>query len=744
MADASLAEAFEHHRAGRLRDAERIYRAVLSGAPANAAALHHLALVEAAQGRLAEADELMSRSVALAPGNADWTFNLGRLAALRGELERARDLFQRVADGEPENVDALIALGSVLLQLRKPDEAKRWLERAAALAPARPDLLTTRGLVAQDTGAPADAERLCREAIRRAPQWPDAHTNLGYVLRRQGRHADAEVACREALAVDPNHADALVNLGLVCQSLKRPDDAIETFGRALKVRPASIEARYGLGASLIAVGRLAEGRPVLEALCAEQPRNWNVRWANLIGLPIVYRSDDEIAGELRRFSDELGRLERDVEAHLATDAAEMAAALTLGTAFHLHYAGGDVRDLQDRYGKLIGRIAAAAYPEHAERALSRPPTAGRRLRVGFASSFLHHHSMMKTHGCWISDLPRDRFEVIVFQLGGPSDWRTEQLKAGTTWIDCAALDQRALVARIAAERLDAMIWPDIGMDPQVQVPAALRLAPLQAVGIGHPVTTGFRTLDAFLSSDAMEGPDGERHYTEPLVRLPNLSVSYPWPPDAVGDAPADMRRLRSQGRVVFLCAQSLFKLIPAQDDVFARILAGTPDSVLVLISHSASAVTDVIRGRVAERLRARGVGEDRVVFLPRLSQSDFLAANRAADIVLDSFGWSGFNSTMEALAMGAPVVTCPGATVRARHAYGVLRMAGLDDLVAATPDEYVALAVRLGRDPALRQEMAAAVSARRSRVFGDGTAVAAFAEWIDSGVRRRERDHERR
>jgi predicted O-linked N-acetylglucosamine transferase (SPINDLY family) len=159
-----------------------------------------------------------------------------------------------------------------------------------------------------------------------------------------------------------------------------------------------------------------------------------------------------------------------------------------------------------------------------------------------------------------------------------------------------------------------------------------------------------------------------------------------------------------------------------------------PDAALVFISHGATAVTDAIRERLTARLRAHGVADDRLVFLPRLSQEDFLAANRDADVVLDSFGWSGFNSTMEAIAMGAPVVTCPGETVRARHAYGVLRMAGLDELIARDPDDYVAVAARLGRDARLRDEVRARVQERAPRAFADSASIAALSEWLECTV----------
>jgi predicted O-linked N-acetylglucosamine transferase (SPINDLY family) len=129
-------------------------------------------------------------------------------------------------------------------------------------------------------------------------------------------------------------------------------------------------------------------------------------------------------------------------------------------------------------------------------------------------------------------------------------------------------------------------------------------------------------------------------------------------------------------------------------------------------------------------LAARGVADDRIVFLPRLSEASFLAVNRAADVVLDSFGWSGFNSTLEALAMGTPVVAKPGDTMRAHHSYGILSMAGLDELIAGDEDAYVALAVQLGTDAAFRERMRALVRERADRLFDDSKPVAALADWI--------------
>jgi protein O-GlcNAc transferase len=735
--DAALHDAFALHRAGKIPEAEAIYRAILERVPEHPEALHHLGLIEAERGRLDEADRLMTLSDRLKPGDPDWRFNLGRLAALRGDLPRSRDLFASVLAQEPGNIDAAISLGSALLQLGHLPSARAQLDAALRRAPDRPDALTVLGLTEAATGNLAEAERLCREAARRAPEWADARGNLGHVLRTLGRDAEAAAECRQALALQPGHVEALVNLGMIAYDRRALDEARDCFERALRARPGHTEARFGLAEALIADGRVSEGRAVLADLVRENPRNWRARWASLVSFPIVYANQNEIDAERRRFADALDHFAANVESHLADDAAAMAAAVGFSTNFHLHYSGGDVRPLQERYGRLIGRIAEAAYPMHAQPLPAR--RAEGKIRVGFASSFFHRHSVMKSHGCWIADLPRDRFEVVLFHLGGPIDDTTEAIRSAARWIACGALTQAQLIDRLTAESLDALIWLDIGMDAKVQIPAALRLARLQATGFGHPVTSGLTTIDAYLTGELMEPAGGEAHYTEALVRLPNLSVSYAQPRLAVGaDAgpvPEVIQRLKNDGRVVYLCAQSLFKLTPTQDDLIARIAEAVPNAAFAFIAHPSSRATEVLRGRLARRLKAQGIApEGRMVFLPRLSEAAFLAANRAVDVVLDSSEWSGFNSTLEALATGTPVVAMPGATMRAHHSHGILTMAGLNELIAADADGYVALAVRLGRDPDFRERMGRAVEERRGRVFDDLKPVAALADWLEHAV----------
>ena len=147
----------------------------------------------------------------------------------------------------------------------------------------------------------------------------------------------------------------------------------------------------------------------------------------------------------------------------------------------------------------------------------------------------------------------------------------------------------------------------------------------------------------------------------------------------------------------FWSGQSLFKYLPEFDDVFVRIAIAAPRSHFVFIRHRSSPnVTEVFQGRLDRAFAAHGLSSaDHCVFVDKLSQSEFVAAQGLCDVFLDSVGWSGCNSTLESLANDLPIVTMPGEQMRGRHSAAILQMMGVTDTIAQTLDDYVAMAARL-------------------------------------------------
>ena len=288
---------------------------------------------------------------------------------------------------------------------------------------------------------------------------------------------------------------------------------------------------------------------------------------------------------------------------------------------------------------------------------------------------------------------------------------------------------------IIADRPQILLYPEIGMDDVSCRLAAERLAPLQCVAWGHPETSGFQTIDAFLSSELMEPNDAQSHYTERLVALPNLGIYYE--PEKLKAAACSRAALGLRDdAVVFWCGQALYKYLPQHDDVFVRIAKATKSCQFVFIGFAKSqALTDRIRARLVKAFANAGLdGEQYCVFLDPMPQAGFLGTIRTADIVLDSIGWSGGKSTLDALAEAPVIVTHAGPLMRGRHTAAILTQIGVTDTIASTLDDYVAIAVRLAHDPARRAEFRARIAAGRHRVIGDTTPIRAMEAFFTSAL----------
>jgi protein O-GlcNAc transferase len=363
----------------------------------------------------------------------------------------------------------------------------------------------------------------------------------------------------------------------------------------------------------------------------------------------------------------------------------------------------------------------------------RPPRAqsdagAGRVRIGFASHFFRVHTIARLFEGLIAELSRARFHVTLFATPSPPDATRAALIAAADEFVEIPLDLAAARQRIAECALDVLVYPDIGMSPLTYFLAFARLAPVQCVSWGHPDTTGIANLDYFLSCDAMEPPGAEAHYTETLVRLPGPTVHYQRPRFAA--------RLKDRAELgldpaahLYVCPQSLFKFHPDFDAVLVEILERDPAGRLVLIRGAHAHIDDLLIGRLAP------VAE-RIVLLPILNRTDFVALLAASDVMLDPLHYSGGNTSLEAFAVATPIVTWPGAFMRGRHTYGFYKLMGLDDCVARDHADYVAIAVRLGTDPAWRAEVSGRILAANGVLYENAATVRAIEDFLVGAVAR--------
>ncbi len=249
-----LTEALAHHQAGRLGDAEALYRKLLRTRPNHPQALHLLGVLASQMGHHAEAIGLIRRAIAGEPGVAAFHSNLANALWHERDLPGAEASSRRALALDPDLPEAHLNLGNALWAQGRPEEAAAAYRAAVARRPDSLDAYNNLGAVLRDLGRLDEAAAALEYALALDPDFADAHNNLGVIRRAQGRTADAILHYRRALSVDPDDTDALCNLGAALKDTGDVDGAVDALDRAVARRPDFAEAHNNLGTARQAQG----------------------------------------------------------------------------------------------------------------------------------------------------------------------------------------------------------------------------------------------------------------------------------------------------------------------------------------------------------------------------------------------------------------------------------------------------------------------------------------------------------
>jgi CRISPR-associated protein Csy1 len=644
---------------------------------------------------------------------------------LRAEAHEAlRDFPKAIADVReavgrvPHDARLRNRLGILLVDHGEIPGAIEAFAAAVALDASHSRAWNNLGNALRTAGRLTEARAALQHAVRIQPDYAVAWGNLGIVQRDLGSDSEAEASLRRALSFAPDNRPFVVVLAGMLRAQGRIDEAAELFGRAAGL------AKPDAAVLVLLAGTLAErddldgaGRTYRAARVAA-PRSLRAALGDALTLPMIYRDVSDLKRFRSRFDRGLRRLESDIEMLVRGRRFREVIDDLRWTNFLLAYQGEDDRRLQERFAGVLHRAIAAVGPEWIE--VPRRSVRGPRTKVGFASAFFNDGTVGRYFRAWIATLDRDRFEVYVYHLRRDV---TPFLREIAPHVDhvrtfADALTPSAIAPVVKGDGLDVLVYPELGMDGIAFALAALRLAPEQCAGWGHPVTTGHPTIDVFFSCAEMEPPGAAAHYAERLIMLPGIGTNYACPPDP---AHATRRSLGLPEEVpLFLCPQSLFKIHPENDELLARVLVACPRARLVVFEGRHPALTAKFRERIAGSFERAAPGlDDRLILLPQCDHESYLRVNLACDAMLDTLHWSGGNTTLDAIASGLPVVTLPGRFMRGRQSAAMLRLVGVGELVARDDDHYVRIAQRLSEDAAWRDELRVRIRDGLGGVFGD-------------------------
>ena len=525
--------------------------------------------------------------------------------------------------------------------------------------------------------------------------------DLGLKLWLEGVPEAAEKHFHAALAVDPEHVDALNNLGALLQLARQYGEAMGCYQRALQVDPANVRVLENLAKTQQHMGKLGEASATLlrlATIAGGEAAAYLIREALLVAKIIP---DQDYPARIRQTIPEKLRA-------IESAGARMSLPLRFpSTYFPLSYQGICNKELV----KSIARAHLQAAPSLNWTAPHVPKWRApkERTKIGFASRFFRGHSIGNTARGLVEHLDRRAYEVFLIRLGAlaPDETAARMDKSADHVVTVPYDDLQAARDVVAGLSLDILFYQDIGMEPLSYLLAFSRLAPVQLTSFGHPDTTGIPNMDYFLSSENYEIDGAQDHYAERLMLVPNAgTLSYYYRPPAPSDRTRQSFGLQATDHV-YACPQALFKIHPVMDDLFKAILTDDPRARIVLIDPRDEELRPALERRLQRSLRDL---TRRVTFVDSLAYQDFLSLVRSSDVMLDTVHFNGQNTSLEAFAMSVPVITLPGRLQRERHTYGMYRAMGFMELVAATPEQYVALAMRVANDEEYREHCRSSIA----------------------------------
>ncbi|QDU00084.1 tetratricopeptide repeat protein [Gimesia aquarii] len=617
------------------------------------------------------------------PNHPGAAFHLGTLAASLGDLDYAYDIFQSLYQSDPTNTASLYGMGCIRLKQRKTGSAVGYFESLVVL---EPDHLQSR-------------------------------IHLIDLYSRQLRDKEVSKHVDESLEYHPESAILWNYRGHVQNQKQQTKKALKSFLRAVELDDSLFQTYSNLASIYQGMGQFQEARDALEK-AYELVALPEYRLAIASLLPPIPASQEAINEVRQSF------VEKIEEMHADEVQIDASIKLIPGT-FYLAYQGFNDRPIIERMAELYLLKNTLSWNQQ-------EPTIERdgRIRIGFISSLFYNHTIGSLMKGIIKNFDREKYHVITISTVKHDDTTAKHIRENSDEYVFLGIDLQRANQVLQSLELDILYYADIGMDPFIFSLATTRHAPIQSVTWGHPITTGLKTIDYFISSKLIEPEDAEEHYSEKLVQLNSLPSYY--------YRPSLPEKIKTRGAFglsddvhIYACPQTMFKIHPEFDQVLAGILRKDPKARIVMIRDQISKWKDLLVERFNKSFSDV---VDRIHWLRGMSTNDFLNLIYISDVMLDPMHFGGGNTSYQSMAIGTPVVTLPAKYMRGRGMLAVYKKMEIMDCVVSSIDEYIDLACRIGEDENFRDQLRLKILSKSHLVFEDMNTVRELEAFFESAL----------
>ena len=558
----------------------------------------------------------------------------------KGEWQQAEQLYLQVLEVDPHQVDALHLLAAIAGQTGREDQAIGYL----------------------------------REVLRLRPGWAAAHNNLGMVFITQKRLPEAAASFQEAVRLQPGDALAHNNLGNALRELGRPVEAVVSLQQALRIRPDDPETHYNLALAWLAMWRLPEAHASCQQALGLKADHAEANATLRIVLALLGKLDDAITAFRTALL-------------LRPDDAQVHSNLIFTLNYHPRYDARAIQEECARWNQQHAEPLRGLIQPHANR-----PDPDRQLRIGYVSSGFRDHVDSFFTIPLLSNHDHRQCEIACYADVANPDGLTERLRGhADLWRSTAGLTDQELADLVRSDGIDILVDLKMHSGDNRLLMFARKPAPVQVAWLAYPGTTGLPAIDYRLTDPYLDPPGlFDPFYVEQSIRLPETFWCY----DPLTDQPAvNALPAAARGFITFGCLNNFCKVNDGCLALWARVLQAVPQSRLLL-----QVPGDQAREHVRARLQEKDIATSRVEFVTRQPRHAYLKLYHRIDLVLDPLPCNGHTTSLDAFWMGVPTLTLVGKTVMGRAGWSQLCNLGLQDLAAETPEEFLALAVRLAGD----------------------------------------------
>ncbi|MDY6936475.1 MAG: tetratricopeptide repeat protein [Cyanobacteriota bacterium] len=656
-----------------------------------------------------------------------------------GNLEVARRYYRQAIETNPHHAEAHHAFGEASIKLKQFDVAIAACERAIQLRPNFALAYKTLGnafLASQNSEA---ALKAYAQAITHQPNFAEAYSNAAGVYFLQGNLEKAIAIYQKALSFDSTKPEIYWNFGKVFERQGKLKENIQCWQQALGLNPtyAGALGRYQLGCKFLATGERDAAAAQFEKAIEIQPDYTDAHWdlCELLNMQNLAKSRQ--AGErfCRHVTDPKQLLAplammksflssgvtdvalkkwQELESKLATYLPQLNWRDVVRSYLNIVFDLPHLRDDPAANGKICRLLSQRyiAFLEHKEKAEKfQPPQhiisqVRSPLRIGFVSQHFRRHSVGWLSVDILEHLSRITPEIYLYITGEmKADELTERFdKLSAKLYRPPSLNVATLSQEIAGDNLDILVDLD-SITVMLNVELLHRqLAPVNVSWLGFDAP--YISPKNYYLGDRYTHPQGiDEHYLERIARLPNSFTAVASLPVSNFDRASLRRSLRiAPNQIVYLCVATGNKYCAEMVAAQISILKQVPDSVLLYKARvgDLQAIGEIYRAEC----RRQGVRINRVNRLPRTrTEEEHRLIYQFADILLDSYPYSGSTHVVEALWCNMPVVAKVARQSFGRQAYSLMQNAGTDMGISHTWEEYIDWAVRLGNDGNLRGMM---------------------------------------